>query len=53
MKKLLSFTLLLFSTVVLYAQIDVTRFLGIPVDGIKSGNDSQTQSNVSNYLKFK
>ena len=36
MKKLLSITMLLISSIVIYAQEDVTKFLGIPVDGSKS-----------------
>lgn len=36
MKKLLSLVILLTCTAVLYAQNDVTKFLGIPVDGKKS-----------------
>ena len=36
MKKLLSITLLLISSLFIYAQQDVTKFLGIPVDGSKS-----------------
>lgn len=36
MKKLLSITMLLISSLFVYAQQDVTKFLGIPVDGSKS-----------------
>lgn len=36
MKKLLSITMLLISSLFIYAQQDVTKFLGIPVDGSKS-----------------
>ena len=36
MKKLLSITMLLISSDIIYAQQDVTKFLGIPVDGSKS-----------------
>ncbi|WP_353333262.1 hypothetical protein [Bacteroides sedimenti] len=36
MKKMLSIVMLLISSVALYAQKDVTQFLGIPVDGSKS-----------------
>ena len=36
MKKLLSITMLLISSLFIYAQQDVTKFLGIPVDGCKS-----------------
>ena len=36
MKKLLSITVLLISSLFIYAQQDVTKFLGIPVDGSKS-----------------
>lgn len=36
MKKLLSITMLLISSIFVYAQQDVTKFLGIPVDGSKS-----------------
>ena len=35
MKKLLSTTMLLMLSIMAYAQHDVTRFLGIPVDGSK------------------
>ena len=36
MKKILSIFVLLIASVALYAQSDVTKFLGIPVDGFKS-----------------
>ena len=36
MKKLLSITMFLISSLFIYAQQDVTKFLGIPVDGSKS-----------------
>jgi len=36
MKKIVSIVMLLWSSVVMYAQKDVTKFLGIPVDGSKS-----------------
>lgn len=35
MKKLLSIAVLLFTSLSLFAQSDVTKFLGIPVDGFK------------------
>ena len=36
MKKLLTITMLLISSIFVYAQQDVTKFLGVPVDGSKS-----------------
>lgn len=36
MKKFLSVVLMLTLSVAMYAQKDVTKFLGIPVDGTKS-----------------
>ena len=36
MKKILSIFVLLIASVALYAQSDVTKFLGIPVDGFKT-----------------
>lgn len=57
MKKLLSIVVLLIWTVASYAQQDVTKFLGIPVDGTKSAMIQKlkakgfTYNQTSDYLE--
>ena len=43
MKKILSVAFLLMLSVALYAQKEVTKFLGIPVDGSKSSMIQKTE----------
>ena len=51
MKKLLSFLMLLTLSVAVYAQQDVTKFLGIPVDGTKTAMIQKLKAKGFKYVK--